>query len=196
MPLYIVLSGLRLLFGLPIAGAVTVGLFMLMSGVLNHSEFPEPKDPVVIGSINAKLDPIDGPEPPDIIPSTIETTPPPVDTRSREGGDPVPGPIVTNKPIGPDGGEEGPITLQQVLTPIIRIEPAYPENCASRGVEGTVTVEFDISPQGAVVNPRIISASNRCFEGPTLRAVRGWKYSPTGRTTSNVRTNLTFRLAG
>ena len=67
-----------------------------------------------------------------------------------------------------------------LVSPIIRIPPPYPENCRSRGVEGVVIVEFDVSPEGNVVNPRVVQSAHGCFNRTVLKTVSGWKYPPAG----------------
>ncbi|NJO35239.1 MAG: energy transducer TonB [Rhodospirillales bacterium] len=63
-------------------------------------------------------------------------------------------------------------------TPTIRIAPPYPEACASKGIEGVVQVQFDVTAEGEVTNVVILSAPDRCFHRAVLKAVSGWKYSP------------------
>lgn len=84
--------------------------------------------------------------------------------------------------------------------PMVRIPPRYPDMCQSRaqGVE-TVVVEFDVTPEGAVVNGRVLEASNACFHRAALRAVERWKYEPKmeggeAQPRYDVRTQFTFRL--
>ncbi|MEO1149585.1 MAG: TonB family protein [Pseudomonadota bacterium] len=198
MPAYIPFSFGRLIVGLPVAAGVTVGLFLVMSGIIAQGDAPEEVEPVFIPSINAKIPRSPGTDTPPTGPATDISDPPPPITPDRQGRErPNPNKFDDFKPSrGDSSGGGDDIRLDQALIPIIRIEPVYPNGCARRGVEGMVTVEFDVSPQGAVLNPRIISSADRCFERATLQAVRKWKYSPTGRTTQNVRTNLTFRLGG
>lgn len=84
--------------------------------------------------------------------------------------------------------------------PMVRIPPQYPDMCQSRArpVE-RVVVEFNVTPQGAVVEPRVIEATNACFHRAALRAVERWKYEPKmeggeAKPRFGVRTQFTFKL--
>lgn len=63
-------------------------------------------------------------------------------------------------------------------SPIIRGAPPYPEACASKGIEGVVLVQFDVTAEGNVANIQVISSPNPCFNRAVIRAVSGWKYAP------------------
>ena len=64
-------------------------------------------------------------------------------------------------------------------TPRVRINPNYPRPAAIEGIEGYVTLTFDISPMGTTENIRIIEANPRgYFEKSARKALRKWKYSP------------------
>lgn len=63
--------------------------------------------------------------------------------------------------------------------PIVRINPAYPANALSRGIEGYVDVEFEITALGTTSNIRILAYEpSSVFNSSVLKAVRGWKYRP------------------
>ena len=53
----------------------------------------------------------------------------------------------------------------------IKFAPPYPENCRSRAAAGTVTVQFDISPEGRPVYIRIIETADRCFNRTVINTV-------------------------
>lgn len=57
--------------------------------------------------------------------------------------------------------------------------PAYPDRCtrAARDLE-SVTVGFDVSPQGRAVNARILSSTNPCFETEALNVMQRWRFTP------------------
>lgn len=192
------MSGLRLFFGIPLAVVITVGLFLGMNSLISQdTDVPAPVDYVDI-VVNANNPPPEGPEYPksgeQLIPDDI--VPPVIDTNSRERS-PGPGPIFTG-PIegpGPDGDPDD-LKFPSILSPIIRIEPQYPPRCLDRGKEGSAMVEFDITAEGAVINPRIVSTSDRCFNHRfLLEAVSRWRYSPPGKLVRGQRTTLTFKIA-
>jgi protein TonB len=64
-------------------------------------------------------------------------------------------------------------------TPLVQVPPMYPQRAQSRGIEGWVLIEFDISPAGQVLNPRVIDADPAgIFDRAALRAIERWKYKP------------------
>jgi protein TonB len=52
-------------------------------------------------------------------------------------------------------------------------------------------VEFVVDESGNVLNPRVVSSSDRAFEENTLRAVAKWKFEPGRRDGRTVR----FRMS-
>lgn len=168
----------RWMLGLPMAAAITFGLFVMMSGMIAQAPPTEtPKDPPKIDILAKYTELTVRPPPPKQI--TPEEPPPPVDTRDRRkidkpGGVPVDlGPIddVTNPDIPKPG--KG--------TPVITVAPPYPEACKAHGAEGVVLVQFDVTELGEVTNVQIISSENHCFDQTVKRAVRSWKYPPEAR---------------
>lgn len=65
------------------------------------------------------------------------------------------------------------------LQPRVRIEPQYPRRPAMDGIEGFVTLSFDINEQGRPVNIQVIEAKPKGkFETSARQALRRWKYEP------------------
>lgn len=84
--------------------------------------------------------------------------------------------------------------------PLVRIPPQYPDQC-QRGAKPreAVTVEFNVTPEGTVVNPQVVDSTNSCFNRAALRAVERWRYQPRivdnqARPRFGVRTTLVFNL--
>lgn len=72
--------------------------------------------------------------------------------------------------------------------------PRYPLAAMNRKLEGQVEVEFTITPDGRVANPRVVSAEPAgVFDRAALTAASRWRFESTGATASTSRT-LTFRL--
>lgn len=69
--------------------------------------------------------------------------------------------------------------------PLVRIPPQYPTQCqrTARDLE-TVVVEFDVTPEGSVINVRVVDSTNACFNRAAMRAVERWRYQP--RVVDNV----------
>jgi len=58
------------------------------------------------------------------------------------------------------------------------LAPPYPKACRAKATSGAVTVEYDITPEGAATNARIVSSPDNCFNKVVLRAVSKYRYSP------------------
>lgn len=86
--------------------------------------------------------------------------------------------------------------------PLVRIPPQYPQRCMTRASpEESVTVEFDVTPEGSVVNPRVLESTNSCLNRAAMRAVERWRYNPkivdnVAKPRLGVRTTLVFQLEG
>lgn len=64
-------------------------------------------------------------------------------------------------------------------TPVVRVNPIYPQNAAARGIEGYVTLSFTITPSGSVSDVAVINASPPgIFDRAALKALRRWRYNP------------------
>lgn len=165
----------RWMFGLPMAALITVALFMMMAGLIKIDRgvdearplpkieiFPKIVEKGPTGDINDKVRPIPD-DPPETI---IEPT-----TRGNLPDRVVTDPTRTIETGNPDTGQ------MAIPSPLIRHAPAYPDSCRSKGVSGAVLVQFDVTPEGNVVNARILEAPDRCFSR-ILRTVERWKYPP------------------
>lgn len=169
---------------LPLAAAVTVGLFLLMRalidiGPVSFSDTPE-RVPV---QIRVDVDPYE----PDrtLEPDLVEVLTPPdlpdvseVDRAIPSGEDIVP--VSGLPPVGPGDIEVDPrpMAADGNPIPVVRLNPVYPDRLATRGVEGQCTLIFDIMPNGQTANVRILNCSNTGFETASVRAVERWRYSP------------------
>ena len=86
--------------------------------------------------------------------------------------------------------------------PLVRIPPQYPQRCMGRADNReAVSVEFDVTPEGSVVNPRVLSTTNSCFNRAAMRAVERWRYNPkivdnVAEPRLGVRTVIDFQLEG
>jgi len=102
--------------------------------------------------------------------------------------------------------EEGSITvngemLEVKVSTTYSPQPSYPRSALRRGIEGYVIVEFDVSPDGAVLDPFVVETDQPgSFERAALRSVRRWAFEPYVHegmpvTVSDVTTTFRFRLA-
>jgi len=80
--------------------------------------------------------------------------------------------------------------------PLHRVEPNYPAKALQRGVEGYVTLRFNIDELGKTRDIEVVDANpKRYFEREAMLALRNWKYQPKmvdGKAV--VQTGLTVRL--
>ena len=169
---------LRWMASPPVAALITLGLFAMMAAMIRTPEIDWP-EPQPYAEIDIRMEPEREPPvttgplqklPPEAPPTTIA---PPM-----RSGPPGPVQLPPTEPIDlPAGGEAFRFTK-----PVIKHPPRYPENCRSRQAQGVVRVQFDVTPEGAVVNPRVIETPHRCFVRAVLSAVSKWKYPPAGGT--------------
>lgn len=111
----------------------------------------------------------------------------------------VPGDVVNVIPVGfregsgPGSGNDPILPVHLDNSPRTRFQPAphYPPAGRSAGLAGEVMVEFTVDESGRVIEPRVVSSSDRIFEEPTLRAVAKWQFEPGRRHGRIVR----FRMA-
>ncbi len=58
-------------------------------------------------------------------------------------------------------------------------DPVYPPEAQAAGVEGYVTLRYDVTAQGEVANPRVVeSVPSGVFDAAALRAVSQWRFRP------------------
>ena len=84
--------------------------------------------------------------------------------------------------------------------PIVKVAPQYPRRALSRGVEGYVILEYTVTKQGTVIEPKIIEAQpENVFDQAAIKSALRYKYKPrivNGQaiTVSGVRTKINFVL--
>ncbi|WP_425408040.1 TonB family protein [Hyphococcus sp.] len=168
----------RWIVGMPAAAMITAGLFFMMAEMIKnrHEGYPEPTPALKI-KITAEQPPdgIEKPKPPrETLPEKLPETELefPKSSRTPNGVRVDPAPVTIER-TPPGGGS-------RFAGPSIRVTPTYPEGCRSKGAEGVVIVEFDVTPEGNVVNARITQSPDRCFDRPIRNAVAKWKYPPSG----------------
>ncbi|WP_038470169.1 energy transducer TonB [Candidatus Sodalis pierantonius] len=77
-----------------------------------------------------------------------------------------------------------------------RTDPIYPPRASALGIEGRVSVMYDVDAEGRVENIRIVSAQPRnMFERGIRLAMRRWTYE-TGKPTANMTVNFQFDIKG
>lgn len=108
-------------------------------------------------------------------------------------------PVVTGQKIDPTIVSSDPL-------PFYKPAPRYPRRALSKGIEGYVVVEFTITSNGSVRDPRVVGgydsagAPTDVFDRSALNAVERFKYRPTvvdGNPVEKhgVRNRITFKIA-
>lgn len=188
------------------AGAVTIGLFVLMKTLVTGDgyEIEEALKSAQIDFVRVKRD------------EEVNTKERMPERPKQNDPEPPPPPLTSQRPSAPDatnlamalpGFDDielgnlafGAPTDGDVL-PIVRVPPQYPRRALSRGVEGWVLLEFTVTKAGAVENPIVLRADpESIFDNAAIRAVSRWKYKPqtiSGQPADRpgVQTVITFEL--
>jgi TonB family protein len=93
-------------------------------------------------------------------------------------------------------GNAKPNAALRAPQPIKMTQPVYPESARERGVEGVVTLEFELGSAGEVIASRVISAQpERVFDAAAQQALRWWRYDPASvRVGARYQQNFVFSL--
>ena len=59
-----------------------------------------------------------------------------------------------------------------------RVEPTYPRQAISQGLQGKVIAWVKVSPAGTVQEVVIRESTNRLFDREVIRALSQWKFNP------------------
>lgn len=87
-----------------------------------------------------------------------------------------------------DGGEDNG------MRPLVKVMPAYPRRAWGAGLEGRVSVEYDVSAEGIVQNIRVIASSDPVFINATIDAMSRFRFPP--GEAKGLREEFYFRLIG
>ena len=93
-------------------------------------------------------------------------------------------------------GETIEVAVERIYSP----GADYPRSALRKGTEGFVVVEFDVSPDGEVVDPYIVETDQPgSFERSVMRTIRRWAYVPYVHngvpvTVNDVKARFTFKL--
>ena len=74
-------------------------------------------------------------------------------------------------------------TLQQTDSQSLQLvkgsPPVYPADLRVKGIGGKVTVQYDVTPQGQVVNAQVVASEPPgLFDAAALEAVGSWRFRP------------------
>jgi protein TonB len=125
---------------------------------------------------------------------------PPKQLMPDAGTAPVSGTLTPPSPTPPGPPVFGrPGTTDGPLINIIKVGPNYPVRAIASGIEGFVTVSFDVAANGTVVNVVVIESSNRLFEDAAVEAAYRFRYKPSvldgvAMETLGLQNRFVFRL--
>lgn len=184
---------LRALLAVPVALAITLGLFLFMhqlispgSGRLSGRDsipgirFGEVVIPDQVVTRSRRRPepppPRDLPPPPRLKVRTMDRPPPDFPQMDLPRLDV---PLTSGKGIFIGNFEQVDRTAEGDIVPVVVIRPMYPREAAMAGVEGWVKVEFTITETGTVKDPRVVDAQPpRVFNREAVRAIMKWKFKP------------------
>jgi TonB family protein len=68
--------------------------------------------------------------------------------------------------------------IELSVVPIVRTPPDYPSAAIERGLQGEVTLQYDVTATGAVENVSVLGSTDAVFEEAAATALAQWKYLP------------------
>lgn len=114
----------------------------------------------------------DRPTPPADPPSLV----PPANAEAGEIGIRVSPPPQDPPPAS--GAGISPFTSDGPLVHVVRVQPIYPNSAIAKSIEGFVTVQFDVTADGAATNVVVIESSHRVFESAAKKAALKFRFKP------------------
>ena len=184
------------------AGFVTLSLFYFMQTLIQTGGSVV-QDIDVVRLVDPTMpefnyEPVIEIEPPEPLPPEPEEEPPPPTPGPRGNGPTISMPTVELPPPAPP--TTSAIPTANILVPLVRTAPTYPQRALAQGIEGFVELSFTVNELGDVVDPVILNAfPEGYFERAALQAIQRWRYSPTVEdghavSTYDVRQRLVFQM--
>jgi len=167
--------------GAPLGALMTFMLFVFMSSLI-WTEYPGPDVPTVKINENILMPKIEDPTKP-IIDELEPIVLPPEELINQEWTDDTTGESYSLAiDLGEIAASESEISTDFALVqlkPEFKALPVYPTRAISRGIEGYVKVQFELSVNGEPFNILIIEAQPEgFFERSAKKAVAKWRYDP------------------
>ena len=201
---------MRFIAALVVAALVTLGLFFLMQSFITSGDgaMSEPPKGSVLDFVRVKPEevvqekerkperPPEPEEPPPDLPQQQMTS---SDAEPSAGGYDFSAQVQADTALG--GGLNLDASDGEYL-PIVKVQAAYPRRALQRGIEGYVVVEFTVTKQGTVRNPRVVEAQpEQIFDQAAMDAVLKFKYKPrvvNGEAVEvdGVQNRITFEIDG
>lgn len=195
-------STMRLVYGLPGAIVFTFVLFLILASLIRQTgEIQLSEDKSVEINVTRQLEDTQDTRTADLQRPVLDQPPPPPPSVQDASFRPtVDGAIGDIPDMDMDLDIGTGFNPDRDAQPLVRIPPQYPDRCQTRAkASEAVTLEFDVNPEGNVVNPRVISSTNSCFDRAAMRSVERWRYAPSirdgqPRPRLGVRTRVAFQL--
>ena len=174
-------SVIRSIFGVPLAGTIVIGLFLLMYGLIRVDQLP-PVDETSIPNIKIGRELQDS----DLTdrrrferPKIDEPPPPPPAINQTDFQPAVDGVRATMPTIESTFNPGLTFNPDREAQPLVRIKPEYPQRCAARHrVTERVRLRFNVTKAGEVTDVEVIASSDTCFNRSAVRSAQRWKYQP------------------
>ena len=82
------------------------------------------------------------------------------------------------------------------LEPLVRKPPKIPSSFLRGSKSGFVRVKFNVDIEGRVVDPIILSSTNKSLHDATLESLKGWRYTPNlpEARSRDVETKIAFKI--
>jgi len=163
---------------------------------------PEPQVRMITPELAPPLNLTEAPElpavtPPEEAPPKAADAPVVVQQTPAPPAKPQPAPATGGKP-GP-GSDSGEPVFDRDLVAISKPDPKYPPRALRAGIEGVVTIEFIVTPEGDVRDPKVLrSQPPDVFDEAAREGVLRWKFKPKivdGKPiTRRARLDINFKL--
>ena len=190
-----VLTRIRQLGAAALAVGVALSLFTLMNALIGSDGVLEKPDRHRAYLNFIRIDPADTeintkdrrlpepPPPPEAVPETPDFSTR-IDSVASDLGMDLPAiALPINDGTGPYLGTlsagQGLAGFDTDAIPVVRIAPVYPRRAKQARIEGWVTMEVIIRPDGSVSDVKVMdSAPPRLFDEAALAAMQRWKFRP------------------
>ncbi|WP_440056398.1 energy transducer TonB (plasmid) [Pseudoalteromonas sp. T1lg65] len=201
---------MRYLISLVIAGIVTFFLFLGMQALIQGGEgaMTDPVKGQVLDFVRLKQEEtVQKKERKPQKPPTPKEPPPPMESPQTQSNnlDAAGGNFDFSADVSADVELAGGLALESSdgeYLPIVKVQPVYPRRALSRGIEGYVIVEFVVTKNGTVRDPKVVQAEPEAiFDRAALDAALKFKYKPrvvNGEPVevAGVQNKISFQISG
>jgi TonB family protein len=83
-------------------------------------------------------------------------------------------------PVKPTAPMKAPAQRGMIQSPslIYKVEPEYTEEAKSAGLQGTVVLYAEVSPEGRAMNIRVVRGLGLGLDEKAIEAIRKWRFRP------------------